>query len=93
MAVRNLFDTDYLHTCPFRTSSIASRSCAGWFSHLSGMTNETVFAGGFDSLLTIKELAASLGINVQILYNLRFRGRGPHGIRIGRELKLRRSEI
>lgn len=57
------------------------------------MTNETVFARGFELLLSIKELAASLGINVQTLYDLRFRGRGPHGIRIGRELKFRRSEI
>ncbi len=46
-----------------------------------------------EPLLTLSELAARLSVSVQTLYDLRSKGRGPRGFRIGRELRFRRSEV
>ena len=43
--------------------------------------------------LTIRELAAALGVSVQTLYDLRSQGRGPTGFRVGRSLRFRRTEV
>lgn len=47
----------------------------------------------FDSVLSLSELAACLGVSVQTIYDLRSQGRGPRGFRVGRELRFRVSEI
>jgi excisionase family DNA binding protein len=57
------------------------------------MTSETSLSSDFESLLSISDLAAHLGVPIQTIYDLRHHGRGPHGFRIGRELKFRASEI
>jgi excisionase family DNA binding protein len=49
--------------------------------------------GGLDRVVTLSQLAAQLGVNVQTLYDLRSQGRGPRGFRVGRELRFRVSEI
>jgi excisionase family DNA binding protein len=46
-----------------------------------------------DSVITLSQLAAQLGVSVQTLYDLRSQGRGPRGFRVGRELRFRVSEI
>ena len=46
-----------------------------------------------EPVLTLSELAAALAVNVQTLYDLRSKGRGPRGFRVGRELRFRRSEV
>lgn len=46
-----------------------------------------------DELLTTKELAGYLKIPVETLYQWRQRGEGPAGLRIGRYLRYRRSEV
>ena len=51
------------------------------------------FQQGLDPVLTLSQLAAQLGVTVQTLYDLRCQGRGPHGFRVGRELRFRVSEI
>lgn len=61
--------------------------------HLTGMTSETSLSTDFESVLSISELAARLGVPIQTIYDLRHHGRGPHGFRIGRELKFRTSEV
>ncbi|MFV0459825.1 MAG: helix-turn-helix transcriptional regulator [Actinomycetales bacterium] len=48
---------------------------------------------GLEPVLTTSELAAHLGVPVQTIHDLRHHGRGPRGIRIGRELRFRLSEI
>ena len=57
------------------------------------MTSETSLSADFESILSISDLAASLGVPIQTIYDLRPHGRGPHGFRIGRELKIRTSEV
>lgn len=46
-----------------------------------------------DTVLSLSELAARLGVTVQTIYDLRSQGRGPRGFRVGRELRFRISEI
>ena len=42
----------------------------------------------------MSELANRLhGLSVQTIYDLRSRGRGPRGFRVGRELRFRLSEV
>jgi excisionase family DNA binding protein len=62
-------------------------------AHLVGMTSEISFSSDFESVLSISDLAAHLGVPIQTIYDLRHHGRGPHGFRIGRELKFRASEV
>ena len=62
-------------------------------AHLVGMTSETSLSTDFESILSISDLAARLGVPIQTIYDLRHHGRGPHGFRIGRELKFRTSEV
>jgi len=62
-------------------------------AYLLGMTSETSLSSDFESVLSISDLAARLGVPIQTIYDLRHHGRGPHGFRIGRELKFRTSEV
>ena len=47
----------------------------------------------FEPVLTLAELAGYLNASVQTLYDLRTRGRGPRGFRVGRCLHFRKSEV
>lgn len=49
--------------------------------------------GTIEPVLTLSQLAAHLSVNVQTLYDLRSKGRGPRGFRVGRELRFRRAEV
>ena len=48
---------------------------------------------GLEPVLTTSELAEYLGVNVQAIYDLRTDGRGPSGIRVGREIRYRISDV
>ena len=61
--------------------------------HLSCMDIERTAALGLEPLLTTSELADYLGINVQAIYDLRCDRRGPAGIRVGRELRYRATDV
>ena len=53
--------------------------------HLAGL--------GLEPVLTTSELAQYLGVHVQAIYDLRTDGRGPSGIRVGREIRYRTSDV
>lgn len=59
--------------------------------HLLGMNSERLAGLGLEPMLTTSELAEYLGVHVQAIYDLRADGRGPAGIRVGRELRYRIS--
>ena len=65
--------------------------------HLSGMDTidrtNPVDHDSLDRVLSLSELAVTLRVSVQTIYDLRSQGRGPRGFRIGRELRFRASEI
>ncbi|MEX0428027.1 helix-turn-helix domain-containing protein [Nocardioides sp. DS6] len=45
------------------------------------------------AVLTISQLAAYLGVSLKCFYDLRSAGRGLRDFRVGRELRLRRTEV
>lgn len=62
-------------------------------AHLSGMTTNTAPRDVFEPVLNLAELAGYLDVPVQTRYDLRSKGRGPRGFRVGRCLHFRKSEI
>ncbi|CAN5268611.1 hypothetical protein BH23ACT9_BH23ACT9_14710 [soil metagenome] len=46
-----------------------------------------------DPLLTLQEVAADLRVPLATLYQWRHRGEGPRGIRVGRHVRVRASEL
>lgn len=46
-----------------------------------------------DQVLSLSELCDYLHVTAQTIYDLRSQGRGPNGIRVGRTLRFRVSEI
>ncbi|MCU1639208.1 MAG: hypothetical protein JWL94_1855 [Microbacteriaceae bacterium] len=57
------------------------------------MDTERLFGLGLEPVLTTSELADYLGVNVQAIYDLHTDGRGPSGIRVGREIRYRVSDV
>jgi excisionase family DNA binding protein len=57
------------------------------------MDTERLSGLGLEPVLTTSELAEYLGVTVQAIYDLRTDGRGPSGIRVGREIRYRVSDI
>jgi excisionase family DNA binding protein len=78
-----------------RARTLFGRSRRGWDrpGHLSVMDHERILALGLEPMLTTSELADYLGVNVQALYDLRAQKRGPRGVRVGREIHYRTSDV
>src|SRR5680860_276542 len=70
-----------------------SRCASVGLVHLGCMDTAITTHDTIEPVLTLSELAAHLSVNVQTLYDLRSKGRGPRGFRVGRELRFRRSEV
>ena len=62
-------------------------------AHLWVMDTQTLSRLGLDPVLTPSELAEYLGLQPQAIYDMRTDGRGPSGIRVGREIRYRVSDI
>lgn len=81
----------------FATSSAhslgAARRTSNRLPHLEAMNETTRTFPGLEPVLTTSQLAAHLGVPVQTIHDLRHGGRGPRGIRVGRELRYRLSEV
>ena len=76
-------DLAHLRCMEHTTDSVSSVTSPG----------SVVLAGGFEPVLSLRELAEQLDVSVQALYDLRSQGRGPVGFRVGRCLRFRRSEV
>ena len=57
------------------------------------MDTERLYGLGLEPVLTTSELAEYLGVHVQAIHDLRSDGRGPAGIRVGREIRYRVSDV
>ncbi|GAA1812372.1 helix-turn-helix domain-containing protein [Agromyces neolithicus] len=57
------------------------------------MNSERLSGLGLEPMLTTSELAEYLGVHVQAIYDLRTDGRGPAGMRVGREIRYRVSDV
>jgi excisionase family DNA binding protein len=65
----------------------------GDLGHLFFMDTERLSGLGLEPVITTSELAEYLGVHVQAIYDLRTDGRGPTGIRVGREIRYRISDV
>ena len=93
MAVGHLLDT-YSRVLAAAVNPLeTARTSSGALAHLGVMNTHPIGDEPVEPVLTVSELAAALAVNVQTLYDLRSKGRGPRGFRVGRELRFRRSEI
>ena len=61
--------------------------------YLQVMNTERLSGLGLEPVITTSELADYLGVRVQAIYDLRNDGRGPNGIRVGREIRYRVSDV
>lgn len=82
-----------LSSFPSRCALDTARHPSVRLEHLMGMSELAHPIRGLEPVLTTSELAAHLGVPVQTIHDLRHCGRGPRGIRVGRELRFRLSEI
>ncbi|SDS84843.1 helix-turn-helix domain-containing protein [Microterricola viridarii] len=57
------------------------------------MNTDRLAGLGLEPVLTTSELAEYLGVHVQAIYDLRADGRGPSGMRVGREIRYRISDV
>jgi excisionase family DNA binding protein len=57
------------------------------------MDTEKLLGLSLEHVLTTSELAEYVGVRVQVIYDLRTDGRGPSGIRVGREIRYRISDV
>ena len=65
----------------------------GVLGHLRVMDRERISGLGLEPMLTTSELAEYLGVQAQAIYDLRADGRGPSGIRVGRDIRYRISDV
>ncbi|WP_239453421.1 MULTISPECIES: helix-turn-helix domain-containing protein [Microbacterium] len=57
------------------------------------MNSEQLSGLGLEPMVTTSELADYLRVDVQAIYDLRCHDRGPKGVRVGRELRFRVSDV
>jgi excisionase family DNA binding protein len=57
------------------------------------MTREEDGMTQADELLTLQEVAAWLKVPATTLYQWRYQGEGPRGMRVGRYVRYRRSDV
>ena len=76
-----------------RTTTVGPRRISVRQSHLFVMETSTHHIDPFEHVLTIADLAARMHVSIQTIYDLRSRGRGPRGFRVGREIRFRLSEV
>ena len=57
------------------------------------MNSEQLSGLGLEPMVTTSELAEYLRVDVQAIYDLRTHSRGPKGVRVGRELRFRVSDV
>ena len=91
--IHGLFESDRLP--PALTMKVHDPVRSGWsdFEYLLVMDTERLFGLGLEPVLTTSELAEYLGVQVQAIYDLCTDGRGPSGIRVGREIRYRVSDV
>lgn len=93
-----MFGRRLLDTSPRRRRALSSLlelfgRYAAAPAHLGYMDGAGTSEAGRGSYVSLAELAAQLRVSVQTIYDLRSKGRGPRGFRVGTQLRFRESEI
>lgn len=93
-----MFGSRLLDTSPSRRRTLSSLlELSGRYAappaHLRYMDSAGASDAGHGNYVSLAELAAQLKVSVQTIYDLRSKGRGPRGFRVGTQLRFRESEI
>ena len=93
-----MFGSRFLDTSPRRRSALSDLlEVSGRYvarpAHLRYMDSVGTSESGHGNYVSLAELAAQLKVSVQTIYDLRSKGRGPHGFRVGTQLRFRKPEI
>ena len=93
-----MFSRHLLDTSPSRRSALSdllevSGRYAAMPAHLRYMDGVGTSESGHGNYVSLAELAAQLKVSAQTIYDLRSKGRGPRGFRVGTQLRFRKSEI
>ncbi len=91
MAIGHLMDT-------YRPDLDAVGPCLGppgrgWAARCLPARMDTEMPSPPPATMTLAELADHLSVTPQALYDLRSKGRGPRGFRVGRQLRFRPAEV
>lgn len=91
--IQRLFARAHEYGCA--PAMVVDRARMIWvrLEHLRGMNSAHLAGLGLEPMLTTSELADYLGVHVQAIYDLPTDGRGPAGLRIGREIRYRVSDV
>ena len=93
-----MFGSQVLDTSPSSRRALSSLlELSGRYAvtpaHLRCMDSGGTSESGLGNYVSLAELAAELKVSVQTIYDLPSKGRGPHGFRVGTQLRFRKSEI
>ena len=93
-----MFGSRLLDTSPVRSRAISgllgvSGRLAAARVHLRYLDGVGASEAGHGHFVWLAELAALLKVSAQTIYDLRSKGRGPRGFRVGTQLRFRESEI
>ena len=88
-----LLDTSPVPPCTISGLLGVSGRLAVAHAHLRDMDGVGASDAGHGKYVSLTELAAQLQVSAQTIYDLRSKGRGPRGFRIGTQLRFRESEI
>lgn len=93
-----MFGSPILDTSPSSRGALSSLlELSGRYAvtpaHLRCMESGGTSESGLGNYVSLAELAAELKVSVQTIYDLRSKGRGPHGFRVGTQLRFRKAEI
>jgi excisionase family DNA binding protein len=92
VAFRHFLDTSAARLDLLGSSLDLSGTVVARIAHLSVMDTQNPAVGTLE-VLSLAELADRLHVTAQTLYDLRKKGRGPRGFRVGSQLKFRVSEV
>lgn len=93
-----MFGSRLLDTSPVRREPLSRHlGVSGRYAarpvHLRCMDGVGTSEAGHGNYVSLAELAAELKVSAQTIYDLRSKGRGPRGFRVGTQLRFRESEI
>jgi len=91
--IQRIFRSTHLLQPPVTKVHDPVRISWGGLGHLLVMDTQRLSGLGLEPVLTTSELAEYLGVQAQAIYDLRTDGRGPSGIRVGREIRYRISDV
>jgi predicted DNA-binding transcriptional regulator AlpA len=81
------------HEVPLTTGTETKPSNSGGAEIPNTARRKLIMCSRYDPLWTIADVSKFLGVPIQTIYDWRTRGYGPPGIRIGRYIRFKESDV